>query len=150
MPDGAPSTGPNDAAETEALAADGRLIRRVRWRLVAWSGLSTLAVLVVLGAALYLIAAQTLEAQGLKQLDNRIDQLRGIRPDIDDPGLGFIFGGAGSGTFAMVLDKRGRCRRPAPAAHSGRLADPGVDRRLRGHDSGTSGSPRFATRRCGS
>lgn len=116
MPDGAPSTGPNDGAETEALAADGRLIRRVRWRLVAWSGLSTLAVLVVLGAALYLIAAQTLEAQGLKQLDNRIDQLRGIRPDIDDPGLGFIFGGAGSGTFAMVLDKEGDAvgRHPPP------------------------------------
>ena len=33
----------------DALAADNRLIRRVRWRLVAWSGLSTLLVLVVLG-----------------------------------------------------------------------------------------------------
>jgi signal transduction histidine kinase len=116
MPDGATSAGANDAAETEALATDGRLIRRVRWRLVAWSGLSTLAVLVVLGAALYLIAARTLEAQGRRQLDNRIDELRGIRPDVDEPGLGFIFGGAGSGTFAMVLNQDGKAvgRRPQP------------------------------------
>jgi signal transduction histidine kinase len=116
MPDGATAAGAHDAAETEALATDGRLIRRVRWRLVAWSGLSTLAVLVVLGAALYLIAARTLEAQGRRQLDNRIDELRGIRPDIDEPGLGFIFGGAGSGTFAMVLNQDGKPvgRRPQP------------------------------------
>ncbi len=116
MPDGAPRTGADDAAESEALATDGRLIRRVRWRLVAWSGLSTLAVLVVLGAALYFIAARTLEAQGLRQLDNRIDQLRGIRPDVDEPGLGFIFGGAGSGTFAMVLNREGEAvgRHPPP------------------------------------
>ena len=116
MPDGAAAAGANDAAEIEALAADGRLLRRVRWRLVAWSGLSTLAVLVILGAALYLIAARTLEMQGIRQLDNRIDALRGIRPDIDEPGLGFIFGGAGSGTFAMVLDEDGRPvgRRPPP------------------------------------
>ena len=116
MPDGAAAAGANDAAETEILASDGRLLRRVRWRLVAWSGLSTLAVLVVLGAALYLIAARTLEMQGIRQLDNRIDDLRGIRPDIDEPGLGFIFGGAGSGTFAMVLNEEGKpvTRRPQP------------------------------------
>ena len=116
MPDGAAVAGANDAAETEILASDGRLLRRVRWRLVAWSGLSTLAVLVVLGAALYLIAARTLEMQGIRQLDNRIDDLRGIRPDIDEPGLGFIFGGAGSGTFAMVLNEEGKSvtRRPQP------------------------------------
>jgi signal transduction histidine kinase len=116
MPDGAAEASVRDPAETDALAADGRLIRRVRWRLVAWSGLSTLAVLVVLGAALYLIAARTLQEQGLRQLDNRIDVLRGIRPDVDEPGLGFIFGGAGSGTFAMVLDRDGDPvgRRPPP------------------------------------
>lgn len=108
MPDGATSIGNRDAAESEALATDGRLIRRVRWRLVAWSGLSTLAVLVVLGAALYLIAARTLESQGIKQLDDRIAEFRRIRPDVDDPGLGFIFGGPGSGTFAMILDAGGR------------------------------------------
>ncbi len=108
MPDGASAAGVNDPAETEALATDARLIRRVRWRLVAWSGLSTLAVLIVLGASLYLIAARTLEAQGIKHLDDRIAEIRGVRPDVDDPGLGFIFGGPGSGTFAMILDEAGR------------------------------------------
>ena len=43
------STPREDDAEQAALAEDGRLIRRTRWRLVAWSGLSTLVVLVVLG-----------------------------------------------------------------------------------------------------
>jgi len=47
MRDGAPSS--EDAADLEALSADGRLVRRVRWQLVAWSGFSTLLVLVVLG-----------------------------------------------------------------------------------------------------
>jgi len=50
------STGEKDTADLDALAADNRLIRRVRWQLVAWSGVTTLLVLVVLGAALYLIA----------------------------------------------------------------------------------------------
>ena len=54
MRDGAPSS-EGDAADQEALSADGRLVRRVRWQLVAWSGFSTLLVLVVLGAALYLV-----------------------------------------------------------------------------------------------
>lgn len=108
MPDGARAEGVHDAAEREALATDGRLIRHVRWRLVAWSGLTTLAVLLVLGVVLYLVAARTLETQGLKHLDDRIAEIRGVRPDLDDPGLGFIFGGPGSGTFAMILDVTGQ------------------------------------------
>jgi two-component system sensor histidine kinase CiaH len=108
MPDGAQAEGVHDAAEREALATDGRLIRHVRWRLVAWSSLTTLAVLVVLGVVLYLAAARTLETQGLKHLDDRIAEIRGVRPDLDDPGLGFIFGGPGSGTFAMILDENGQ------------------------------------------
>ena len=57
MPDGVPVAaehGPGDTADADALAADGRLIRRVRWRLVAFSGGTTLLVLVVLGIVLYL------------------------------------------------------------------------------------------------
>jgi signal transduction histidine kinase len=62
------SVGEKDAADLDALAADNRLIRRVRWQLVAWSGFSTLLVLVVLGARLYLIAARTLQDRGNQQL----------------------------------------------------------------------------------
>ena len=40
MPDGAASPRAGDPADERALAADGRLIRGVRWRLVLWSGLT--------------------------------------------------------------------------------------------------------------
>ena len=85
MPDGARAEGAHDAAEREALATDGRLIRHVRWRLVAWSGLTTLAVLVVLGVVLYVVAARTLETQGLKHLDDRIAEIRGVRQQPRSP-----------------------------------------------------------------
>jgi len=42
----------DDTAELEASEADARLLRRVGWRLVAFSGGSTLVVLLVLGIAL--------------------------------------------------------------------------------------------------
>ena len=105
MPDGA-STGERDAAEREAIDADDRVIRRVRWQLVAWSGLTTLLVLVILGAALYLIAARTLDDRGNEQLALRAADYR-EHPDPGRPGLGFSFGGGGSGTFALLADSDG-------------------------------------------
>jgi signal transduction histidine kinase len=105
-------TGETDPAELEAIAADNRLIRRVRWQLVAWSGFSTLLVLVVLGAALYLIAAQTLATQDIRRLEARADDVRSFlareRPDPGGAGLGFSFGGQASGTFAVIADDAGR------------------------------------------
>ena len=55
--------------------ADARLLRRVRWRLLAWSGGSTLVVLFVLGAALYTAVARSLEAAGTDQLRQRAEDL---------------------------------------------------------------------------
>lgn len=109
MPDGALSPRTGDPADERALATDGRLIRGVRWRLVLWSGLTTLVVLAVLGVALYLSAARTLEASGVTQLSARMNQIvtpehPGIRPS---PEYGFIFGGSSSGTYAMVVDAEG-------------------------------------------
>ncbi|HET9615425.1 MAG TPA: HAMP domain-containing sensor histidine kinase [Candidatus Limnocylindrales bacterium] len=110
MPDGISTPGP-DRVATESLAADGRLIRDVRLRLVLWSGLSTLVVLAVLGAILYGVAAQTLQANGVQQLADRTNQIvdaihnPGGRPA--GPEYGFIFGGNSSGTFAMALDADG-------------------------------------------
>ena len=97
------ATGETDPAELEAIAADNRLIKRVRWQLVAWSGLSTLLVLVVLGAALYLIAAQTLQDRGNQLLIDRAADFRD-HPDPGRPGQGFSFGGGGSGTFALLTE----------------------------------------------
>ena len=107
MPDGAIRAGDlGDAAEREALSADARLIRRVRWQLVAWSGFSTLLVLLVLGAALYLITARSLDDRANEQLAARAaDYVE--HPDPGRPGLGFSFGGGGSGTFALVANADG-------------------------------------------
>ncbi|MEO5940957.1 MAG: HAMP domain-containing sensor histidine kinase [Candidatus Limnocylindrales bacterium] len=109
MPDGAISPQTGDPADERALATDGRLIRGVRWRLVLWSGLTTLVVLAVLGVALYVSAARTLAASGVTQLSARMNQIvtaehPGIRPS---PEYGFIFGGSSSGTYAMVVDGEG-------------------------------------------
>ena len=96
-----------DPADQRALAADARLIRGVRWRLVLWSGLTTLVVLAVLGIALYAVAAQSLETAGKKQLDARAQAFRQHPDPGGGPGQGFIFGGDSSGTFALVADDTG-------------------------------------------
>ena len=111
MPDGALSRRTGDPADDRALAADGRLLRGVRWRLVLFSGLTTLVILAVLGVALYLSAARTLEASGIAQLGDRLDQVvYDLQHPAHRPGgpeYGFTFGGDSSGTYAMPLDAAG-------------------------------------------
>jgi two-component system, OmpR family, sensor histidine kinase CiaH len=103
VPDGAPPPVP-DPARAESLAADGRLIRTVRWRLVLWSGLSTLVVLLVLGAALYLVVARNLEMNGINQLAARSAEFVHRGDPRSGPGQGFSFGGGSSGTFALIAN----------------------------------------------
>ncbi len=95
-----------DGAEQAVLADEARLIRRVRWRLVAWSGVSTLVVLVVLAVALYAVVANTLAAASVQQLTSRarplVDALEGPSAgDQDSPALGFVFGGGNTLLFAF-------------------------------------------------
>jgi signal transduction histidine kinase len=110
MPDGAASPRTGDPADERAQATDGRLIRGVRWRLVLFSGLTTLVVLTVLGLALFTVAARTLETNGVAQLTDRMSQIveppgrPGVRPTSE---YGFIFGGKSSGTYAMAVDAQG-------------------------------------------
>ena len=113
MPDG--TLAPDERTETERAAdeADAALVRRVRRNLVLWSAGTTLVILVILAAALYVAAAGTLASSGVGQLDARMTLIKSLatgerppRPDEDDP-YGFIFG-QGSGTFAMVLDQDGK------------------------------------------
>ncbi|MBA2720688.1 MAG: HAMP domain-containing histidine kinase [Chloroflexi bacterium] len=110
MPDGA-ATPVGDPADERALAADGRLIRGVRWRLVLWSGLTTLVVLAILGIALYAVAARTLASNGVTQLSDRVDrivrQVENPRLRPTGPDYGFIFGGTSSGTLAVAVDADG-------------------------------------------
>jgi two-component system sensor histidine kinase CiaH len=94
-------------------AGDAALVRRVRWRLLAWSGGSTLAVLLVLGAVLYAVIDRSLAAAAEQQLRDRAvpgakSHIAGI--EIRDPNLiaenpgqpGLVIGGASSGTVAFV------------------------------------------------
>src|SRR5262245_23836653 len=88
--DAAQPVSPGDAAEAAATEADARLVRATRWRLVAWSGGSTLIVLLVLGIALYLSVAGSLEASGVRLLEDRANELVGAPgrqpPGPDNPG----------------------------------------------------------------
>jgi len=102
---------PGDATERQASAAEGSLIRRVRWRLVAWSGGSTLLVLILLGAALYAAVANTLASASLTQLDNRVDPvadgLEGRLDDQDQPPSPFGFQFGAGNTFLFAFDDQG-------------------------------------------
>jgi signal transduction histidine kinase len=101
----------SDAAETSD--ADARLIRAVRWRLVAWSGGTTLLVLIVLAVALYASVANSLASTGVSQLNDRAgDFQRYIETGHPGPGPGgppteFGFGGNQAGTFALLLGPQG-------------------------------------------
>ena len=112
MADGIGLARADDGAQHAALADEARLIRRVRLRLVAWSGLSTLLVLVVLGAVLYTVVANTLAGASLDQLRNRVTPivaaLTGVSPSPDDPRgqQGFILGTGN--TLLFIFDAAGQ------------------------------------------
>jgi signal transduction histidine kinase len=100
----------DDDAERTALAGEALLIRRTRRRLVAWSGISTLIVLVVLGAALYAAVAGTLAGASVDQLAARVDpwvaRLEGQRGGGDGPGFGFQPGQGN--TYLFAFDNAGQ------------------------------------------
>ena len=96
----------DDGAEQAALADEARLLRRVRWRLVAWSGVSTLVVLVGLAIALYAAVANTLATASIDQLSNRIDPwvaaLEGtLDTPVQPPEFGFLPGRGNTYLFAF-------------------------------------------------
>ncbi|MFL5777570.1 MAG: sensor histidine kinase [Chloroflexota bacterium] len=107
MPDGVTEGERGLDPERDAVADEARLVRRVRWRLVAWSGGTTLVVLVVLGIALYLAVASQLSASGTRQLQARADVLDDFVRHAGAPGqrppTGLVFGGGQSGTFAFLV-----------------------------------------------
>jgi signal transduction histidine kinase len=116
MPDGILVDPNDDGAEQAALAADARLIRRTRWRLVLWSGLSTLLVLLVLGAALYGAVAGTLANASVTSLTNRVNpwiaRLTGNDANsgagADAPGAAFGFQPGQGNTYLFAFDAKGQ------------------------------------------
>ena len=109
MPDGIADPKPAGRPQPEVTPDEARLLRRVRINLALWSGGITLAVLLVLGAILYVAVDRSLTASGTAQLVAQATLLTGGRPDPggDVPPGGFNFGGPTSGTFTMVLDGNG-------------------------------------------
>ncbi len=102
---------PMDATDAAASEADARLIRQVRRRLVAFSGGSTLLVLVALGVLLYAAVANTLTAASVTQLEGRTDPwvtaLQG-QPDAGNPPPGFGFQPGRGNTFLFAFDSDGK------------------------------------------
>jgi signal transduction histidine kinase len=104
--------------------SDAALVRRVRWRLLAWSGGSTLAVLVLLGSLIYVAVANSLQSAAVEQLrqraamlEPRVEMLGVLPPGLppqgpafntivaanpDQAGVSFV-GGSAAGTFAFVV-----------------------------------------------
>ncbi len=73
MADGIAVDPRDDGAEQESLADEHRLIAHTRRRLVLWSGVSTLVVLLVLGGALYAVVANTLYNASVTKLDSVVN-----------------------------------------------------------------------------
>jgi two-component system sensor histidine kinase CiaH len=105
----------SDNPRTAEPSADGALVRRTRWRLLAWSGGSTLLVLVALGSLLYAAVAGSLAAASRQQLSDRANSMIGSVKaslslmELDPFGVaispaqpGFAIGGAASGTVGYV------------------------------------------------
>src|SRR5262245_33649023 len=108
MPDGIQPPRDTTAPELAAETTDSALIRRVRRNLVLWSGGTTLLILLALAIALYVAAATSLANAGITSLDPAMKQHMGVRHAPDERHrYGYIFGGRGSNTFAMIMDPSG-------------------------------------------
>jgi signal transduction histidine kinase len=107
MADGIRLPTADDDAEVAGLAGEAALLRRVRWRLVAWSGISTMLVLLALSAILYAVVANTLAAASIAQLDGRADPVIQMIEDPTGrrPEFGFEFGGGN--TLLYLFDDAG-------------------------------------------
>jgi signal transduction histidine kinase len=109
MPDGRPTGSLEDPIEQRAAASDAQLVRAVRWRLVAWSGGTTLLILMALAVALYAATARSLEQSALAELGDRAAQVLefmagpGRRPN--DAPTSFALG---RDTFAILVRTNGQ------------------------------------------
>jgi signal transduction histidine kinase len=101
----------DDHADRQARQGDARLVRGVGWRLVLFSGGTTLLILLALGGLLYFRVASSLESTGIAQLDARAASLRQFLGGSNNPGngppTGLVFGGGSSGTFAVMVSADG-------------------------------------------
>jgi signal transduction histidine kinase len=120
-----PSASPTDRSMSPEPSSDAALVRRVRWRLLAWSGGSTLVVLLVLGSVLYAAVAGSLAKAATDQLsfraksvvDAAVNTVVAPYPGAPPPGFqgvtkvdgqpGLVIGGPASGTLAILTQAGG-------------------------------------------
>ena len=107
------------AASTASIAQpagpDAPLLRRTRRRLVAWSAVTMLVALLVLGVAIYGAVASSLAATSQGQLEQRAAGLQRFianAPGMPDrfgnqPDVGISFGGPAPNTIAMIVTPSG-------------------------------------------
>jgi two-component system, OmpR family, sensor histidine kinase CiaH len=110
-------------------ASDALLLRRTRWRLVAWSGVATLVVLAVLGSVLYFAVAQSLASTSRETLQTRADMIERFitdprSPRSDPQRFGLLLGGPASGTYGYLVTPSGTSVGP-PVLGSVGLPDAG-------------------------
>jgi two-component system sensor histidine kinase CiaH len=96
-----------------ATPGDARLLNRVRWRLVAWSGAITLAILLVLGGAIYATTSANLANTTETALQTRAAAVaaalqrlaRPLAPGDADvySTIGLAIGGPASGTIGTIV-----------------------------------------------
>lgn len=98
---------PTGSGEVE----EAPLLRRTRWRLMAWSGGLTLLILVLLGIAVYAAVAGSLDASATAQLERRAQELSRFvehGPGFPQrPRVGIAFGGDAAGTVAFIVGPGG-------------------------------------------
>ncbi|MGZ6312199.1 MAG: sensor histidine kinase [Candidatus Limnocylindrales bacterium] len=112
---------------------DARLLRRVRLRLVFWSGLITFAIVLALGLLVYASVATSLANAGRDQLAQRTAPLGELLRRAGDPDqagrafpIGFALGGSTSGTYAIIVQPNDTVIGPREAAFPGLPIDAGV------------------------
>jgi signal transduction histidine kinase len=109
----APAAEARAASKSGGTSPDAPLLRRTGRRLVAWSALTMLVVLIVLGAALYGAVARSLAATSESQLAQRAQSIATFLTRPPDSGsrggpFGFVFGGQAPGTVAVIVTSSGQ------------------------------------------
>jgi signal transduction histidine kinase len=111
------------------------MLRRVRWRLVAWSAGLTMLVMLSLGTVVYLVIHASLTGSAVDTLQHRLDateqRLTSLPPDrfprrpelgFPDVGIPFgapTFGGSAPGTVTLIADQGGRLFGPLQSGLEG-------------------------------
>ncbi len=125
---------------------DASMLRRVRWRLVAWSAGLTLLVMLALGTTLYLVIHTSLKGSAIATLERRADVAERLlsslprdrlrpRPDVPLPDIGVplgaaTFGGTASGTVTLIVDRTGQPVNPLQSGLTGLPVADGIQAAL--------------------